>query len=256
MPENIIKARLARKELQIGAFLNGASVVAAEIAGRAGYDWCLVDGEHGPNTVPMIRDQRLALASVGCPAAVRVPVGEVRVLKQVLDIGAQTVLVPMVDTAEHAAEMARAMRYPPQGNRGLAAGAVRASGYGSIPDYMHTANDQVCLMVQCESRAAVDNIDAIATVEGVDAVFIGPSDLAADMGHLGDPAAPEVKEAIDHVLDRLRAAGKPSAIFCLDPGLLGHFRGKGVTFIAVASDVGALTKGLRGGAVAAREALG
>ncbi|MCG6901907.1 MAG: HpcH/HpaI aldolase/citrate lyase family protein [Rhodobacter sp.] len=254
-PQNPIKAKLAAGQMQIGAFLDLASPIVAEIAGRAGYDWCLIDGEHGPSGTALIRDQLVALASVGCPAVVRVPVGDPWVIKRALDIGAQTILVPMVDSGEQAAIAARALRYPPEGNRGLAAGVVRASGYGAEPDYMHTANDQICLMVQAESRTAVDNIDAIAATEGVDCVFVGPSDLAADMGHLGNPGAPEVVEAIAHVMARTRAAGKPVAMFCMDPTQLGRYRDMGATLIAVAGDVGLLTGSLRARAAQAREML-
>lgn len=242
-PENQIKARLLAGETLIGAFLDLASPLVAEIAGRAGFDWCLIDAEHGPSDVPLVRDQLIALQAQDRPAAVRVPVCETWVLKQALDIGAQTVLVPMVDTAEQAALAAAAVRYPPVGNRGLAAGAIRASGYGAVPDYMHSANDQICLMVQAESRAAVENIDAIAATEGVDCVFVGPSDLAADMGYLGEPSVPEVMQAIDHVMDRTRVAGKHIGIFCLDPAQLGHYRTRGANFIAVGSDIGALRAG-------------
>jgi len=255
-PKNTIKTKLLSGDLQIGAFLDLASTTVAEIAGRAGYDWCLVDGEHGPSDTAQIRDQLMALASVGCPALVRVPCGEDWVLKRALDIGAQTLLVPMVDTAAQAEAVARAVRYAPEGTRGLAAGVVRASGYGAEPDYMHTANDQICLMVQAESRAAVENVDAIAATPGVDCVFVGPSDLAADMGHLGNPGAPEVVEAITHIMARTRAAGKAVGMFCLDPGQLARYRDMGATFIAVASDVVSMTSVLRSRAAEAREQLG
>ncbi len=254
-PENTIKSRLLAGEVLIGAFLDLASPAIAEIAGQAGFDWCLIDGEHGPNEVPQIRDQLVALRSVGCPAVVRAPHGAVWALKRLLDIGAQTILVPMVDSAEDARTAARALRYPPQGNRGLAAGVIRASGYGAQPDYMHTANDQVCLMVQAESRAALAEIDAIAATEGVDCVFVGPSDLAADMGYLGNPGAGEVQEAIAHIIARTRAAGKPVGIFCLDPAEMPRYRAMGASFVAVANDIGALAGGLRARAAEARAAL-
>jgi 4-hydroxy-2-oxoheptanedioate aldolase len=242
--------------MQFGAFLGLASPVVAEIASTAGFDWCLIDGEHGPNSIPLIQTQMMAMAASGTPIAVRVPVAEVWVVKQVLDLGAQSILVPMVDTPDQAEAMARAVRYAPEGNRGLAAGIVRASGHGAIPDYLQTANAQICLMVQAESRAAVANVDAIAAVDGVDCVFIGPSDLAADMGHPGNPAAPEVVAAIEHVIARTRAAGKAAAMFCLSPAEFAHYRDKGVTLLAVAYDVGTLASGLRAQAAQARVILG
>jgi len=254
--ENKLKAKLAGGGLQFGVFLDFASPMVAEIAAGAGFDWCLIDAEHGPSDVPLIQAQMMAMAASGTPVAVRVPVGQPWVLKQVLDLGAQTVLVPMVDSAGQAAELARAMRYPPAGNRGLAAGIVRASGYDAIPDYMHTANDQICLMVQAESRAAVENTDAIAATEGVDCIFVGPSDLAADMGHPGNPGAPEVVEAIAHVIARTQAAGKAAGMFCLNPEQFAQYRDMGVAVMAVSSDVTTLASGLRAQAARARDSLG
>jgi len=253
--ENAIKTRLLKGDLQIGAFLGLGGTAATEIAGQAGFDWCLIDGEHAPFGVSDIRDQLVGLAAVGCPAVVRVPCDEDWVLKRVLDIGAQTILVPMVNNAAQAASIAAAVRYPPGGRRGLAAAIVRASHYGAQPDYAQTADDQICLIVQAESSAAVDNIDAIAATEGVDCVFIGPSDLAADMGHLGQSGAPEVAEAIEHLITRTIAAGKAAGIFCLDPAQLGHYRDLGARFIAVGSDVAALRGALSETAATAQARL-
>jgi 4-hydroxy-2-oxoheptanedioate aldolase len=254
-PSNPVKAALLRGDMQFGAFLDLASPAAAEIAGGAGFDWCLIDAEHGPGGKAATAAQLVALAAAGCPALIRVPVNEPWVLKQVLDLGAQTVLVPMVDTGAEAATAARATRYPPTGTRGLAAGIVRASGYGAQADYAQTANDQICLMVQAESRAAVDNIDAIAATDGVDCVFVGPSDLAADMGYLGT-SAPEVDQAIAHVIGRTLHAGKAAGIFCTDPGKFQAYKDMGVTVIAVSSDVSALRGALTARVAEARKLLG
>jgi len=243
--ENLIKKRLHAKELQIGAWLGMGSGPVAEITGRAGFDWCMIDGEHGVNDLTSLRDQLVALSSVNCPAAVRVADAQPWMLKQALDIGAQTVLVPMIDTPEQAQAMASAVRYAPQGTRGLAAGVVRASGYGAKPDYAANANAQTCLMVQAESRCAVENVDAIAAVDGVDCIFIGPSDLAADMGYLGESEVVEVQNAIEHVIKRTVAAGKAAAMFCLNPDQVGRYVEMGATFIAVASDVVTLNQSMR-----------
>ena len=243
--ENILRKRLLAGEIQLGAFLGMGSTPVAEITGQAGFDWCLIDGEHGVNSLPMIRDQLVALASVNCPAIVRVADKAPWMLKQVLDIGAQTVLVPMVDTASQARAVAAAARYAPVGTRGLAVGVVRASDYGANADYTQQANEQICLMVQAESRAAVDNIDAIAAVDGVDCVFIGPMDLAADMGCPGQTNAPEVMAAIAHIMERTRAAGKAVAMFCLAPDQVSRYIDMGATVIAVASDVALLTQTMR-----------
>jgi len=250
-----IKQRLEAGETLIGAWLNLGSLVTAEIAGQSGFDWCLVDAEHGPNAISGIRDQLIALAAAGCPSAVRVAANEAWMLKQALDAGAQTLVVPMVGTAAEAAAAAGAVRYPPRGRRGLAAGVVRASGYGRDPGYMHSANEGICLMVQAETQAAVDNIDAIAGTHGIDGVFVGPSDLAADMGYLGDTGASEVQEAIAHVMSRARAAGKIVGMFCLTPADLPRYRDTGAQFLAVASDVVLLRAALTGHAAEARAAL-
>ncbi|MDJ0628244.1 MAG: HpcH/HpaI aldolase/citrate lyase family protein [Rhodobacter sp.] len=254
-PENRFKTRLRAGEMQIGLFLGTASPVVAEIAADAGFDWVLIDAEHGPNDIPRAQAQLIALQGRGAVSAVRVPAGEHWVLKQTLDIGAQTLLVPMVDTGAQAESIARATRYAPQGNRGLAAGMVRAARYGAEADYIATANDEICLMVQAESRAAVENIDAIAATDGVDCVFIGPSDLSADMGYPGDPGAPEVAEAIAHLIARTRAAGKAAGIFSADPAGVAGYRDAGVTVMAVGSDIGGLRSGLAGLLGRTRDAL-
>ncbi|MDJ0824347.1 MAG: HpcH/HpaI aldolase/citrate lyase family protein [Rhodobacter sp.] len=255
-PENGFKARMRAGEMQVGVFLGTASPVVAEIAAGAGFDWVLIDGEHGPSDMPLVQAQLIALQGRGAEAAVRVPVGEAWMLKQALDLGAQTLLVPMVDTGAEAQAVARATRYAPRGTRGLAAGMVRAARYGADADYIATSDAQICLMVQAESRAAVDNIDAIAGADGVDCVFVGPSDLAADMGYPGDTGAPEVAEAIGHLIARTRAAGKAAGIFAADPAGLTAYRDAGVTVVAVGSDIGALRAGLAGLAGVARERLG
>lgn len=254
-PENLIKTRLKAGHTQLGLWLNLACDVSAELAGQVGFDWCLIDAEHGSSSLPMVRAQLMALAAAGCPAAVRVAENKAWMLKQALDLGAQTVLVPMVGSGAEAAAAANAVYYPPKGARGLAAGVVRASGYGAVPDYASTANDQICLMVQAENRAALDNIDDIAGTEGVDCVFIGPSDLAADMGHLGNSAAPEVQEAIAHIMARSLAAGKAVGMFCLNPSDVPRYRDLGATFINVASDVNALRLTLAERLAAARSGL-
>ena len=243
-PENLFKARLLAGEVQAGLFLGMASPVVAEIAADAGFDWLLIDAEHGPSDLSQVQAQLVALQGRGQAAAVRVPVGQAWVLKKVLDMGAQTVLVPMVDSAAQATAVARAVRYAPAGNRGLAPGMVRAARYGADTGYVATADAQICLMVQAESRAAVEDIDAIAATDGVDCVLIGPSDLSADMGYPGDPGAAEVAGAIAHVIARTCAAGKAAGIFAADPDSLAGYRDAGVTVFAVGSDIGVLRAGL------------
>lgn len=236
-PVNSFKAGLSGDRAMIGFWLSLANPATAEIAAGAGFDWLLIDGEHGPNDLPLLLAQLQALAPHPVSPVVRVPVGETWMIKQVLDIGAQTVLVPMVDSAEQARQLVRAMRYPPEGVRGVGAAVARASAYNRIPDYLATANDQVCLLVQAESRAAIEAIEEIAAVEGVDGIFIGPADLAADMGYPGTTHEPVVLETIDTAIRRIQAAGKPAGILNTDPVMARHYIGLGAKFVAVGTDV-------------------
>ncbi|MFN3642536.1 MAG: aldolase/citrate lyase family protein [Gemmobacter sp.] len=238
-PTNRFKAALAAQDRPlIGLWMAMTSPFAAEILGECGYDWLVIDGEHAPNTLPTIMGQLQALAASAAAPVVRVPIGEPWVIKQVLDVGAQTILVPMVDSAEQAAALVRAVRYPPQGMRGVGASFARAGRFGTIPDYVVTANDQIALIVQVETAAGIAAIDAIAATEGVDGVFIGPSDLAADMGHPGQPGAADVQTAIEHGLARIRAAGKAAGILATDEAPARRYIGWGATFVAVGGDVG------------------
>ncbi|MDX8348813.1 HpcH/HpaI aldolase/citrate lyase family protein [Cognatiyoonia sp. IB215446] len=244
--ENTLKTALKSGRVQHGLWLTSGSAVLAEIAGQAGFDWCLIDGEHGPNTLTEMLPQLQALALTGTQAVVRITNADVWMVKQVLDLGCQTVLVPMVDDAAKAEEMARAMRYPPDGIRGMGAVLARASGFGSIADYPHAANAQMCLLVQAESAKAVENIDAIAAVDGVDGVFVGPADLSADMGYPGQPDHPEVEKAIDHLIARTTKAGKIAGIITFDERRFAEYAKKGVTFLGVGGDLAILNSALRG----------
>lgn len=245
IPQNTLKSALKQGKLQHGIWLTSGSGVLAELAGNAGFDWCLIDGEHGPNTISEMLPQLQALAISGTSAVVRIASAEAWMVKQALDLGCQTILVPMVDDAEMARAMAKAMRYPPDGTRGMGAVLARASGFGSIRDYPHSANAQVCLMVQAESRAALDNIDAIAATVGVDGVFVGPADLSADMGYPGRPHHPEVEAAIDHIIARTVAAGKIAGIITFDESRFDEYAKKGVTFLGVGGDMLILNRALK-----------
>lgn len=249
-PVNGFKAALAQGRAQIGLWVAFGSANVAEMLSHCGYDWLVIDGEHAPNDVPLMLAQLQAMQAGGAHAVVRVPVGETWLVKQVLDIGAQTVLVPMIDTADQARAMVRAMRYAPEGVRGMGT-LGRASRYGLVPDYLTTANAQTCLLVQVETRAALANLDEICAVEGVDGVFIGPADLSADMGFPGNAGAPEVRAAVDDAIRRIVASGKAAGILVAgaEPG--AHALSLGATFVAVGHDVGLL----RAGALALRSAL-
>lgn len=233
--KNHLKAALLRDEIQIGMWLGMRSTTVAEIGAHSGYDWCLIDGEHGPYDVSAIEAQLQTLEGQGTSAVVRLPKGEDWMVKQMLDLGAQTLLIPMIDTADQAAEMVRAVRYPPNGIRGMGAAVVRASGYNAQPDYPATADDEVCLILQAETRLAMENIDAIANTDGVDCVFIGPADLSVDMGLPMDD--PKVIAAIEHMILRVRAAGKPAGIITFDFEQMRQFSDLGVRFLGVGSDV-------------------
>ena len=252
---NTLKQALAAQQMQIGLWLNLGDASAAEIAGQAGYDWCLIDGEHGPYNPTAILGQLRALAAFDAEPVVRVPIGEDWVIKQVMDLGVRSLLVPMVDTAEQAANLVRATRYAPEGHRGLGAAVARASGYGADTGYVARANDEVCLLVQAETRAALENLDAIAATPGVDAVFIGPADLSADMGHRGNPGHPEVRAAIADAVTRIRAAGKAAGIIHYDTADFAYYRDLGITFLGTGADASLLRAAMQANVVAARSAL-
>lgn len=250
-PTNTFKAALLAGKPQIGLWVALASANVTELLSHCGYDWLVIDGEHAPNDLPLMLAQLQAMQAGGAQPVVRVPQGEAWLIKQVLDIGAQTVLVPMVDTAEQAQAMVRAMRYPPDGIRGMGT-LGRASRYGLTADYLTTANAQTCLLVQAESRTALANLDAICAVEGVDGVFIGPADLSADMGFPGNPGAPQVVAAIDDAIRRITASGKAAGILVAGAEAGRAALAQGATFVAVGHDVGLL----RQGALALRAAVG
>ena len=253
-PENKLKRALAAGQMQIGLWLNLASPSATELVGGTGYDWALIDGEHAPYDPTAIQTQLRVLGQFDISPIVRVPIGEDWVIKQVMDLGAQNLLVPMVDTGAHAARMVAATRYAPEGRRGMGAGVARAARFGQIDGYLDNANDEVCMIVQAETRLAVENIDEIAGTDGVDCVFIGPADLSADMGHRGNPGHAEVKEAIAHTVDCIRAAGKAAGILHYDHADFAYYAKLGVTFLGVGSDATLLRVALGDNLRAARAA--
>ena len=256
-PVNTFKQAMQAGRPQIGLWLGLASPYTTEICAGAGFDWLLIDGEHAPNDIDSILAQLQVIA--GYPdahAIARVPMGHGHVgemlVKQYLDIGVQTLLVPMVDTPAQAAALVRAARYPQNdgqgGIRGM--GGARASRWGQYPGYVHDANAQVCLLVQAETRTALDNLDAIAATEGVDGVFIGPADLSASMGHVGDSGHPEVQAAIRDAIQRIRKAGKAAGILTADETQARSYLALGATFVAVGLDTHLLATSTR--ALAAR----
>jgi 4-hydroxy-2-oxoheptanedioate aldolase len=244
-PENTLKRRLKAGEVTHGIWLGLADAYTAEIAGTAGFDWLLIDGEHAPNDLRSTMAQLAVLEASPSAPVVRLPDGDPVKVKQALDIGAQTLLIPMVDSADQARMLVRAIRYPPQGFRGVGSSLARASRFAGIPDYLATANDQICLILQVESAKGMAALDGILALPGVDAVFFGPADLAADMGHLGNAAHPAVRSAIYDGLARTRAAGKSAGIFATDAEFIAAAKGAGANFVGVGIDVTILAGALR-----------
>ena len=248
-PVNTFKKAMQEKRTQYGMWCSLLGPLTTEICAAAGFDWLLLDSEHTPNDLQNVMIQSQIIAGYpGVQAVARIPMGHGYVgqalIKQYLDLGVQTLLVPMVETAEQARELVRCMRYPPDGIRGMA--ATRASGWGRMAGYAKEANREVCLLVQVETQEGVRNVDAIAATEGVDGVFIGPSDLSAAFGHVGDPWHPEMMKLHEDLFRRIRQAGKAIGILTLDEALARKHVEMGATFIAVGTDSNLMVKATSG----------
>lgn len=242
---NRFKTGQASGKTQYGLWLGLPDNSAAEIAAVAGFNWLLIDGEHAPFDLRTIMAHLQAIAPYDVAPIVRPPHGDTALIKQMLDIGAETLLIPMVDTAEQARELVRAVRYPPEGIRGLGTSLARAARWNQIPGYVKKANDEICLLVQAETATALENLDEILAVDGVDGVFIGPSDLSASMGYIGDAGNPVVVKAISEGLNKIRAAGKYAGLLCLDPSLAATYVEQGASFVGVGVDTMILAKETR-----------
>ena len=247
-PINPFKHALQQGQAQIGFWMGLAHAEAAEICALAGFDWLVIDGEHATNDVRSIQTQLQILnAYPQSHPVVRPPVGETALIKQYLDLGATTLLVPMVDTAAQAAQLVQACRYPQAdgqgGVRGMA--GARASRWGHVEDYFTAANAQVCLLVQVETLQGMANLDAIAATPGVDGVFLGPADLSAAMGHVGQPSHPQVKAAIEAGIQRILQAGKAPGVIATEPSLAQHYLDCGTLFVAVGIDAQLLMRQTR-----------
>ncbi|MHA6127276.1 2,4-dihydroxyhept-2-enedioate aldolase [Pseudomonas mohnii] len=245
MPVNTFKLRLQSGEAQIGLWLGLADPYCAELAANAGFDWLLIDGEHAPNDLRGMLGQLQAVAPYPSHPVIRPVIGDTALIKQVLDIGVQTLLVPMVESAEQARELVRAIHYPPSGVRGVGSALARASRWNSIPGYLDKADEQMCLLVQIENQEGLANLDAIAAVEGVDGVFIGPADLSASMGFRGNPGHPDVQAAIEDAIARIQKAGKAAGILSADQKLARRYIELGAAFVAVGVDTTVLMRGLQ-----------
>jgi len=242
---NPFKAALARREPQIGLWLSMAQAYTTEICATAGFHWVLIDGEHAPNDVRSTLAQLQAVAAYPVHPIARAVDGNPARIKQLLDIGLDTILVPMVDTPEQARALVAATRYPPQGMRGVGASGARATRWGLLRDYTDSANDETCLLVQAESVTALKNLEAICAVDGIDGVFIGPADLAASMGYRGRLGDPEVVASIDRAIRTIQASGKAAGTLTVDPALARHYLEVGVGFIAVGVDTVLLAQATR-----------
>lgn len=248
--KNAFKDTLKAGRPQIGLWLGLANSYSAELLAGAGFDWLLIDGEHAPNNVQTVLTQLQAIAPYPSQPVVRPSWNDPVQIKQLLDVGAQTLLIPMVQNADEARNAVAATRYPPAGIRGVGSALARASRWNRIPDYLHQANDAMCVLVQIETREAMSNLASILDVDGIDGVFIGPADLSADMGFAGNPQHPEVQAAIENAIVQIRAAGKAPGILMANEALAKRYLELGALFVAVGVDTTLLARGAE--ALAAR----
>jgi 4-hydroxy-2-oxoheptanedioate aldolase len=241
LPRNSFKAQLDAGARQIGFWLTLGSAYAAEVIAGAGFDWALIDMEHSPADLENVLSQLQAVASYDTAAVVRVPENDPVIIKRILDAGALTLLVPYVQSAQEAEAAVSAMRYPPRGIRGVA-GTTRASRFGRIPNYGKLAESELCLIVQVETITALRDLDSIARTDGVDGVFFGPADMAASMGHIGEPGHPNVKSAILEAIRTTSALGVASGLLTNDHDFADECLGAGAQFVAVGVDANVLAR--------------
>ncbi|MES3025745.1 MAG: aldolase/citrate lyase family protein [Pseudomonadota bacterium] len=242
LPINDFKRGFKSGQLQLGLWSGLSNNVTVEVLANAGFDWLLLDTEHSPNELPQVHSQLQAMSHGKAHPIVRPQWNDTVVIKRYLDLGVQTLLIPFVQDADEARSAVAATRYPPLGVRGYAA-AARASNYGRVKDYPTLCEAELCVLVQAETPQALANIEAIAAVDGVDGIFIGPGDLAASMGHIGNTKHPEVVAAIEDAIVRILACGKAAGILASDEGLARRCIELGCTIVAVGSDVGILARG-------------
>lgn len=245
LPINRFKRALKSGETQYGLWMGLPDSICAEIGAGAGFDWVLIDAEHAPFSVRDVQNHLQAIEPYDVPALVRPAEGQTALLKQLLDVGAQTLLVPMVDTAEQARQLVKAVRYPPEGIRGLGTSMARAARWNGVEGYLQKANSEICLIVQAETQLAMQNLEEIVAVDGVDGVFIGPSDLSASMGRIGDVGHPDVVSAIESGFETILAAGKAAGILAVDENLAKNYAEKGAGFVGVGVDVSLLASSAR-----------
>lgn len=241
LPQNRFKRAIAAGQQQIGLWVSLASPYSAEIVAGSGFDWLVIDTEHSPNEVDATLAQLQVVAAYPVMPVVRPAWNDTVLLKRHLDIGAQTLLIPYVQNGDEAARAVAAVRYPTRGVRGVA-GVTRAARFGRVKDYAKRAEQELCMLVQVETREGLDQLEAIARTDGVDGVFIGPADLAAALGHLGDQQHPEVQSAIKDAIARIRACGKPAGILATDEASTRRYIEWGTVFTAVGLDIMVLAR--------------
>ena len=249
LPTNPFKKAILSGRHQVGLWVSLVSAYNAELVAGAGFDWLLIDGEHSPNDVDTVLAQLQAVAPYPVSPVVRPAWNDKVLMKRYLDVGVQTFLVPYVQNVAEAEAAVAATRFPPDGIRGVA-GVTRASRFGRVPNYHRRAHEELCLLLQIETREGLDNLEEIAKVDGVDGLFIGPADLAAGLGHLGDMGHHEVQSAIEDAIRRIKACGKAPGILTPDEKLAKRYIELGTLFTAVGLDAVILARGAE--ALAAR----
>lgn len=252
LPPNLFRRGLQSGRQMIGIWNSIPGSLAAEAVASCGFDWAVIDTEHAVTDIPQVLSMLQAMAPYPVAPVVRVAANDAVLIKRILDLGAQTLLVPYVQTADEAAQAVAAMRYAPAGMRGVA-GVTRANRFGAISGYAARAEQELCLIVQAETLATLDRIEEICAVDGVDAVFIGPADLAATMGLPGQATHPEVRDVIEQMVRRIVAAGKPAGVLTFDQGFARDCIGWGTTFTAVGMDLALMVQAARGLAASFRQ---
>jgi 4-hydroxy-2-oxoheptanedioate aldolase len=241
VPANHFKRAIKSGRSQIGLWCSLASNISVEIVAGSGFDWLLLDTEHSPNELPMVYSQLQAVMENRVQPIVRPAWNDQVLIKRFLDAGVQTLLIPMIQTVEEAEQAVASTRYPPRGVRGFAS-ASRSSRFGRVKDYHTRCEEEICVLVQIETRLGLDNLEAIAAVEGVDGVFIGPGDLSAGLGYLGDQGNPAFRPVVEDAMRRIKAAGNAPGILTGDEALARRCIELGCLFTAVGSDSGILAR--------------
>jgi len=242
LPQNAFKRALKASQPQIGLWSSLSSNYSVEVIAGAGFDWILLDMEHSPNDLESLLSQLQAAAPYATHPVVRVPWNDMVTIKRVLDTGAQSLLIPYVQNASEARSAVANTRYPPAGVRGVA-GTTRATRFGRVKDYAKRAHEEICVLVQLETKPALDEIEKVAAVDGVDGIFIGPADLHASMGYTGETANPAVLPLIEESMRRIRKAGKAPGYLSPVEADAKRMLAAGAPFVAVGADVGLLARG-------------